>query len=82
MEFLAAYGSVSGQMISKDKSKFDLGKASVHRVDQVRTILGFQEGCLPFTYLGVPIFRGKPRQIHLQLIADKVKSKLAGSQGL
>jgi hypothetical protein len=29
------------------------------------------------TYLGVPIFKGKPKKIHLQPIADRVQSKLA-----
>lgn len=35
--------------------------------------MGFSIGKLPFTYLGIPIFKGKP----LQPIADRIKSKLA-----
>lgn len=30
-----------------------------------------------FTYLGVPIFKGKPKAFHLTPIIDKVKSKLS-----
>jgi hypothetical protein len=32
---------------------------------------------LPFVYLGIPIFKGKPKKCHLQPLADKVKSKLS-----
>lgn len=40
-------------------------------------LLGFEIGTLPFNYLGVPIFRGRPKSIHLQPVADKIKTKLA-----
>jgi hypothetical protein len=36
---------------------------------------------VPFDYLGVPIFKGKPKKIHLQALTDKVKSKLASWKG-
>ncbi|KAK3190335.1 hypothetical protein Dsin_029896 [Dipteronia sinensis] len=45
----------------------------IHRRD-----LGFSRGKVPFTYLGVPIFNGRPRKSHLQSLADKVRSKLEG----
>ncbi|KAE9603369.1 hypothetical protein Lalb_Chr12g0209791 [Lupinus albus] len=45
-------------------------------------ILGFNAGSLPFNYLGVPLFRGKPRRLHLQHIADKIIAKLATWKGL
>ncbi|AES77667.1 hypothetical protein MTR_7g013500 [Medicago truncatula] len=32
---------------------------------------------LLFIYIGIPIFKGKPKFIHLKYILDKVKSKLA-----
>jgi hypothetical protein len=40
-------------------------------------LLGFTQGSLPFTYLGAPIFKGKPKKIYFQSIADKIKLKLA-----
>jgi len=40
-------------------------------------LLGFSLGTLPFTYLGAPIFKGKPKKIYFQPIVDKVKIKLA-----
>jgi hypothetical protein len=39
--------------------------------------LNFNVGQLPFNYLGVPIFKGKPKVSHLQPIADRIKLKLS-----
>ncbi|PNX70395.1 hypothetical protein L195_g057350, partial [Trifolium pratense] len=36
-----------------------------------------QIASLPFQYLGVPVFKSKPKDFHLQPLADKVKSKLS-----
>ncbi|XP_019451878.1 PREDICTED: uncharacterized protein LOC109353979 [Lupinus angustifolius] len=36
---------------------------------------------LPFNYLGVPLFKGKPKKIHLQAIADGIILKLATWKG-
>jgi hypothetical protein len=40
-------------------------------------LLNFQIGAVPFNYLGVPIFNGKPKVCYLQAIADKIKLKLS-----
>lgn len=37
---------------------------------------------LPFYYLGVPVFKVKPRKIHLQPIADRIILKLVSWKGL
>ena len=39
-------------------------------------------GTLPFNYLGVPVFRGKPKVVHLQPIVDKIKAKLSSWKAL
>jgi len=39
-------------------------------------LIGFNTGQLPFNYLGVPIFKGKPKSIHFQPTTDKIKLKL------
>lgn len=36
---------------------------------------------MPFVYLGVLIFKGKPCKVHLQPIVDKIKAKLATWKG-
>lgn len=61
MQLLEQYCAISGQIISKDKSKVFIGKAAANRRHQIIDSLGIWEGSVPFTYLGVPIFKGKPR---------------------
>lgn len=39
--------------------------------------LGFKIGRLPFSYLGIPVFKGKPKAKHLRPLLDKDISKLA-----
>jgi len=47
------------------------------RLNHVVNLLGFNIGTLPFPYLGVPIFKGKPKAAYLKPLADKIKIKLA-----
>ncbi|MCH83158.1 RNA-directed DNA polymerase (Reverse transcriptase), partial [Trifolium medium] len=47
------------------------------RLQNIANRIGFNIGVTPFLYLGVPIFRGKPKASHLRPIADKVKIKLS-----
>lgn len=63
------------------KSKVFLGKGARHMKADITTILGMTEGSLPFTYLGVPIFIGKPKCSHLQPLTDRIRTKLDGWQG-
>ncbi|KAL6204731.1 hypothetical protein ACLB2K_021998 [Fragaria x ananassa] len=79
--FFDRYSAASGQYINAAKSTFYLGAKYHHRQATIQRILGFRAGRLPFIYLGVPIFCGKPRRCHLQVIADKAKSRLMGWQG-
>ncbi|GAU25788.1 hypothetical protein TSUD_222460 [Trifolium subterraneum] len=71
------YGEASGQIINPSKSTFYVGSISAARANRIADMLGFSIGTLPFTYLGVPIFKGKPKVCHLQPIADRIKAKLA-----
>ncbi|XP_062020822.1 uncharacterized protein LOC133737235 [Rosa rugosa] len=76
--FLDEYGAASGQIVNKEKSTFYTGDNYSHWRRVIKRLLGFKLGTTPLTYLGVPIFKGKPRRIHLQAIADKAKSRLVG----
>jgi hypothetical protein len=71
------YANCSGQVINAHKSFFFAGGVNPNRLAHITNTLGFNVGNLPFTYLGAPIFKGKPKVIHFQPIADKVKNKLA-----
>lgn len=81
MSLFEDYGLMSGQKLSLGKSTFYAGSISQSKVLKTSRQLGFSIGSLPFTYLGVPIFKGKPRVAHLQPIADRIKAKLAAWKG-
>jgi len=58
------YANCSGQIINANKSFFFAGGVNQNRLHHFSNILGFKVGTLPFTYLGAPIFKGKPKVIH------------------
>ncbi|XP_019460170.1 PREDICTED: uncharacterized protein LOC109359931 [Lupinus angustifolius] len=75
------YAHVSGQSLNLNKCKFYTTQASARKVINLTNWLGFGTGQLPFTYHGVPLFKGKPKAIHLQPIADRIVNKLAKWKG-
>ena len=75
MELFNSYALASGQHINLSKFTVYYGSISSTRIDFIANLIGFNKGSLPFNYLGVPIFKGKPKRAHLQGIADNIKSK-------
>jgi hypothetical protein len=71
------YALESGQVINTSKSTIFSGSITPGRLSLIAQVLKFKLGSIPFNYLGVPIFKGKPKISHLQPIADKVKQKLS-----
>jgi len=71
------YANCSGQVINLRKSFIHANGINNSRLNNMVELLGFSIGTLPFSYLGVPIFKGKPKAIYFQAIADRVKLKLA-----
>jgi hypothetical protein len=71
------YGEYSGQMVNAQKSKFYTGDITLSRIHTIASITGFSHGSLPFTYLGILLFKGKPKAIHLRPIVDRIKHKLS-----
>lgn len=82
MQFMEEYACNSGQEINKAKSLLFLGKHALPRQHSIHRLLGISVGSLPFTYLGVPIFRGRPKSDYFMSIADKIRSKLSVWKGL
>ena len=80
-KILDDYAKASGQFINKSKSKIYFGKEAVHRKPEITTTMGMAAGSTPFNYLGVPIFKGKPKLLHLLPVAEKVRLKLEGWAG-
>jgi len=67
-QFFQRYAQASGQVINPQKSTIFGGSISN---------FGFNIGTLPFIYLEVPIFKGKPKSCYFQPIIDRIKVKLA-----
>jgi len=81
MQLFKEYGDFSGQSINASKSKFYFGSIHMSRIVAIASITGFSYGSLPFVYLGIPLFRGKPKTVHLRPIFDKIKAKLGSWKG-
>ncbi|XP_019431738.1 PREDICTED: uncharacterized protein LOC109338847 [Lupinus angustifolius] len=76
-KLVTTYAQASGQHISLSKCRFYSASDSPRRIFALSSTLGFSSSRLPFNYLGVPLFKGKPRKVHLQAIADRIILKLA-----
>ena len=77
-----AYEEESGQQVNYQKSSIYFGKAKGYVPKyEISRILSMSRGSLPFKYLGVPLFRGKPRKHHLQGLMDSLVDKLSGWNG-
>ncbi|XP_057775038.1 uncharacterized protein LOC130994018 [Salvia miltiorrhiza] len=83
LDILQYYGSISGQLCSQEKSNLFFSRhVSTDRRRAIHRILGFSVGSLPMTYLGVPIFTGRPRASYFIQIFDKIVQKFAKWKGL
>ncbi|KAL6142125.1 hypothetical protein ACLB2K_060408 [Fragaria x ananassa] len=81
MDFLGEYGVNSGQVINKAKSQVFISRNLSYRHHLIIDLLRIPEGTAPFTYLGVPIFRGKPMVSHFQYIVDKIQLRFSSWKG-
>lgn len=70
------YALNSGQVINCSKSTIYSNSISTARLNSIVQLLNFNIGTFPFNYLGVPIFKAKPKASFLQPVADKICMKL------
>ncbi|XP_058761210.1 uncharacterized protein LOC131634556 [Vicia villosa] len=71
------YAEASDQKVNFSKSTIYAGSISNRRLSYIAASLGFNTGQVPFYYLGAPIFRGRPKPLHFQSIADRICIKLS-----
>ncbi|XP_042006110.1 uncharacterized protein LOC121754885 [Salvia splendens] len=70
------YSAVSGQMVNRGKSHFFLHPRFESWADTVAEVGGFQMGSFPFTYLGVPIYKGNLKADYLLDIRQKMVDRI------
>ena len=71
------YGELSSQAISLEKSKVYFGESVTSGMcNRISVVWHLSKGFLPFTYLGVPLFKGRPKKEYLLPISDRIKLKL------
>ena len=81
-EAFLIYDKLSGQVVSVEKKKIFLsGNASNALALSLSRAWNLSGGHLPINYMGVPLFRGKPKTCHLREIADKIKCRLTSWTG-
>jgi len=51
------------------------------RIHAITSVTGFSQGSLPFTYLGIQMFKGKPKALHLRPVVDRIQVKLNAWKG-
>ncbi|XP_057774811.1 uncharacterized protein LOC130993790 [Salvia miltiorrhiza] len=82
-EIINYYGSISGQICSSEKSNiFFARRVPTDRRRAIQRALHFSIGCLPTSYLGVPIFIGRRRKAFFLPIYDRIVQKFARWKGL
>nr|ABD28538.2 RNA-directed DNA polymerase, putative [Medicago truncatula]ABD33252.2 RNA-directed DNA polymerase, putative [Medicago truncatula] len=75
-DLFTIYATCSSQMMNLRKSCIYVGGISNSRLNHIVNLSGFTVSTLPFTYIEAS-FKGKPKCIHFQPIADKFKAKIA-----
>lgn len=75
---LDSYGRVSGQLANHSKSCFILPDDPHPRlIRRVSKATNFTYRTGPITYLGVPLFKGRPRIVYFQPLLDSIRLKLS-----
>ena len=70
-----------GNNLTKVKSNFRLGNGADYRRTQIKMVSGINEVSLPFTYLGIPLFKGKPLKDLCYVVLKLSKPSLKGGKG-
>jgi len=81
MQTLATYERISGQLINKAKSHFLLHPNAFRTTcDRIKRYTGFHQKEAPITYLGCPLFIGRPRLTYFSDLINKIVNRITGWQ--
>lgn len=71
------YSKVSGQFVNHAKYKLFSVSMTESRFHHIYMLFGFKASTFPFSYIGVPIFKGFPKVTYFRHFVDLIKTKLA-----
>ncbi|KAL2471352.1 Uncharacterized protein Adt_39488 [Abeliophyllum distichum] len=73
------YERASGQLVNRDKSGIILPRrATIQQIHMLEHLTGFRHQQQPFTYLGVPLFKGHRKIFLYDDLTQKVRSRISG----
>ncbi|KAL0373166.1 UNVERIFIED_CONTAM: Retrovirus-related Pol polyprotein from type-2 retrotransposable element R2DM [Sesamum calycinum] len=72
------FAELSGLKVNPNKSQIILSWAAQQEKQQILDTLGFQEGCLPVKYLGVPLISSRLTIADCKPLINKLESRIAG----
>ncbi|XP_015159877.1 uncharacterized protein [Solanum tuberosum] len=79
MYTLNIYEETSGQLVNKDKSHFMVHSNAFNSTrDRIKRITGFKQKEGPITYLGCPLYIGRPRITYFSDLINKVVNRITG----
>ena len=76
MQVFTKFTNSTGLEANKEKSQLLMGGCNTTTQQQIRTLTEFQEGTLPFRYLGVPITASKLSKVECILLVEKIAKKI------
>ncbi|XP_049364529.1 uncharacterized protein LOC125829336 [Solanum verrucosum] len=79
MHTLNIYEETSGQLVNKDKSHFMVHSNAFNSTkDRIKRVTGFKQKEGHITYLGCPLYIGRPRIIYFSDLINKVVNRITG----
>lgn len=75
------YSVICIQTFNLTKSFIDSGSINNSHLDRIISNIGFRKGSIPFNCLGIPIFKGRPKEFHLSPIFYRTIAKLSTWKG-
>ncbi|KAL2532641.1 Uncharacterized protein Adt_05992 [Abeliophyllum distichum] len=79
LQCIEHYERASGQLVNRDKSGISLPRrATIQQIHRLEHLTGFRHQQQPFTYLGVPLFKGHRKIFLYDDLIQKVRSRISG----
>ncbi|KAL2248256.1 UNVERIFIED_CONTAM: hypothetical protein Sindi_2677900 [Sesamum indicum] len=79
---LNRFAEWSGLRLNEDKSHLIISRSAQGLLEEMMTVLGFQEGVLPMKYLGLPLLSSRLTISDCRPLLLKIDKRIAGWEGI